>query len=192
MRDGQSLRASRSSLSHGRREQAGSRGSGGNSRDSPENIMAEAAPITPKNGAYTGKSSEGVLIVAGFVICRGFGDWVGYECVFTGCRLSRGTSYVGAIFTLTHFAKLVATVKYGLPGHSGAGHVMSNERPGASGKAAAAAAADIVSRAAIGLQRRDYVRSSESRAASHLNCLTSPSPIGCTDAHSRLVLAHDL
>lgn len=38
-----------------------------NSRNSPENMMAEAAPITPKNGEYIGASSVTELIVARFV-----------------------------------------------------------------------------------------------------------------------------
>lgn len=33
-------------------------------------MMAEAAPITPKNGAYIGASSIDVLIVAGFVTAQ--------------------------------------------------------------------------------------------------------------------------
>lgn len=54
-------------------------------RDSPENMMAEAAPITPKNGAYTGVSSDGVSMVAEFVVeSRGLDGGVRGPVVLAG------------------------------------------------------------------------------------------------------------
>jgi len=46
--------------------------------------MAEAAPITPKNGEYIGACSSGASIVARFV--GSLGQSKSIAGVFTGCR----------------------------------------------------------------------------------------------------------
>lgn len=83
-------------------------------------------------GEYDGRggahNAEERRVYRGIFRWRAHCDWIcrgsavgSIADVFTGCRSSRGTSNLRAILTLTHFAKLVATVKYGLPGHSGHG-----------------------------------------------------------------------
>lgn len=90
--------------------------------------MAEAAPITPKNGEYIGASSVTELIVARFV--GSLGQLKSIAGVFTGCR-----SAVARIVErrndlhVTHVAKLVGHCQiWPTPEYSGAGHVMSDER----------------------------------------------------------------
>jgi hypothetical protein len=84
--------------------------------------MAEAAPITPKNGEYIGAASV-ALIVAKFIGVQRSNRSRVYLQVADRCTERRTQSDLH----VTHVAKLVATVKYGLPEYSGAGHVMSDE-----------------------------------------------------------------
>lgn len=83
---------------------------------------------------------------------------------------------------VTHVAKLVTTVKYGLPEYSGAGHVMSDEH--STRRKVVTVAACRVSRITIGRQR--------TFAANRAPCVISS--IRCRDCQlviaSRINLAH--
>jgi hypothetical protein len=126
-----------------------------NNRDSPENTMAEAAPITPKNGEYTGAASVAPLIVAWFVgsqrrsgRSREMYLQVARESVVRDRR-------TWSDLHVTHVAKLVAHCQIWPTGeYSGAGHVMSDERSTRGGRWPLSRRVASVARRLVGRSRR--------------------------------------
>ncbi|KYM87794.1 Periodic tryptophan protein 2 like protein [Atta colombica] len=135
--------------------------------------MAEAAPITPKNGEYIGASS--VLIVAWFVRSRRSSrSRVYLQVARRSVARDRRTQ---SDLHVTHGAKLVAHCQIwptGLPEYSGAGHVMSDER--STRWKVAAVAACRISPFVIGCELEPPTNRVSRLIPSRL---TLGSPIGC-------------
>jgi len=148
--------------------------------------MAEAAPITPKNGEYIGASS--VLIVAWFVGSRRSSrSRVYLQIARRSVARDRRTQ---SNLHVTHGAKLVAHCQIwptGLPEYSGAGHVMSDER--STRWKVAAVAACRISPFMIGCELEPPTNRASRRIPSRL---TLGSPIGCVQRASLLRISYSV
>ncbi|KYN09909.1 hypothetical protein ALC57_18032 [Trachymyrmex cornetzi] len=146
--------------------------------------MAEAAPITPKNGEYTGAASS--VIVAWFIGSRRSSrSRVYLQVARESVARDRRTQ---SDLHVTHGAKLVSHCQIwptGLPEHSGAGHVMSDER--STRWKVAAVAACRVSPVAIGRELEPPANRASRLIPSRL---TLGPPIGCVQRASLLRIGY--